>query len=360
MGQGGAERVISIIANYLVDRDYKVEIVTFADSVEDFYSLNENVKRHWLIQKRSGIFGFLFLLLNFRKYLRRERYDIAISFLTVPNVLTILASLGLNDLKLVVSERGNPMFDTSGYLFKWAMKFLYHIADALVVQTKDVEIWMRANLFNSTSLNVKVVPNPVDIDDSILSRHLYTRKIEDKFLIMACGRLVPSKGYSVLIRAIKLLVECKIEVRCVIVGDGPQKRYLEKLVSSLNLSDVVELVGKVKNVETYYRDSDLFVLSSFNEGFPNVLLEAMSFGLPCVSFDCDYGPRAIIVDQVNGCLAGAPGNEGELFKVIRELIQNTGLRRSIALEAKKAGGQYSKDIIMQSWLEIFDSIGNEL
>ena len=152
-----------------------------------------------------------------------------------------------------------------------------------------------------------------------------------------------------LIRAFHKLKDNCPDWDLVILGDGEEKESLNKLLSDLQINDRVTLPGSVGNMAEWYERSNIFVLSSILEGFPNVLLEAMTYGLPCVSFDCDTGPRDMIIDGVNGILVKPDHGDYGLTNAMNKLISDEELRDKFARNSMLLREKYSVTNIMREW-----------
>jgi len=139
-----------------------------------------------------------------------------------------------------------------------------------------------------------------------------------------------------------------------IVGDGPERESLEALVRSLDISDTVEFTSSVSDVETHYREASIFCLSSRYEGFLMVLLEAISFGLPVVSFDCDTGP-AEVLEGTGGKLVGQ-GNVEELVEELLSLMDSPEERLEISALSQKKAKLYQPDNILGQWVQVISDI----
>ena len=129
---------------------------------------------------------------------------------------------------------------------------------------------------------------------------------------------------------------------------------MKRLVDELEMSNKINLPGSVGNISEWYERADLFVLSSSVEGFPNVLLEAMTYGIPCVSFDCDTGPRDMIQNGINGLLVHPSEKELGLENALRKLISDKNLRLNISKNATLLREKYSVDNIMKQWDKTLD------
>jgi GalNAc-alpha-(1->4)-GalNAc-alpha-(1->3)-diNAcBac-PP-undecaprenol alpha-1,4-N-acetyl-D-galactosaminyltransferase len=220
-------------------------------------------------------------------------------------------------------------------------KLVYRFSNALIVQTRyDKEKYNRlANAF--------VINNPLNLREMILNN---TRAGKN---ILAVGRLNKQKGFDRLIKAFSHLAPK--DWKLAIIGEGSERSNLEKLIYDLNLEDYISLPGITKAIEKWYKKSSIFVLSSRNEGFPNVLCEAMAYGCACISFDCIAGPNEIITDKVDGYLV-KNGDVDALSEKMDFLINNSEERRRIGKEAMKISDRLNIDSIMSKWDKIIEKI----
>ena len=137
---------------------------------------------------------------------------------------------------------------------------------------------------------MEVIYNPIEIPSMTIIPE--TLNNNEKYLrLITAGTLNKRKNHIMIIRALNNL---RTNVQLTILGEGELHNYLEKEIINHNLLQQINLAGKVKNVDDYFRSSNCFVLSSFTEGFPNALLEAMAIGLPCVSTNCLSGPLELL------------------------------------------------------------------
>ena len=191
---------------------------------------------------------------------------------------------------------------TKGWMFKLFMRAVMPRANALTCVSKDmVEQYRR--VFKSPP-HVCVY----NIVDDYPSQKKMTEPVDEEWfsdksqpILVAAGTLTTRKGFSDLILAMKELVKSR-KVRLIILGDGPLRAELEALIKKLDLNDVVKLLGFVDNPLKYFSRADIFVLSSYVEGLPNVLVEAMMSGCTPVSTDCPTGPREVLQDGKYGYL----------------------------------------------------------
>jgi glycosyltransferase involved in cell wall biosynthesis len=173
--------------------------------------------------------------------------------------------------------------------------------------------------------------------------------------VLAAGRLTPQKGFDLLILAFARVAATHPEWRLRICGGGPQKQALQRLIDDQGLAAAVTLTGPVTRLDEEMERASLFVLSSRFEGFPLVLLEAMSKGLPVVSFDCPTGPRDVIEDHRNGILVPA-GNLDALAGGMLELITDGELRRRLGAEAARTANGYSLEETGAEWERLLSEL----
>ena len=180
---------------------------------------------------------------------------------------------------------------------------------------------------------------------------------DDVCYIVGMGRLEPEKGFDRLIKAFQLVERDCPGWKLLIVGEGSLRTELTRLVASLGLEDRIELPGRVSNPRTLFRQCDLFGLSSESEGFGLVLVEAMSAGLPVISFDCDFGPRDIITSNVSGILV-PPGDVPALSRAIGRLVKDGALRARLARAGLESVSRFAPDEILDRWEALLRRVTN--
>lgn len=192
---------------------------------------------------------------------------------------------------------------------------------------------------------VVVIPNPCRFNRNTVSA-LNQNKL------LAVGRFDEGKNYSSLIRSFRLISDRFPDWTLTIVGEGDDFSSIKSLTLSLNLSDKVFFPGYISDLEKYLSDASIFVHTSLFETFGMVIVEAMSYGLPIVAYDCPYGPRSIIKDEMEGYLVPM-GNEVLLADRICSIIEKRALRQRMGNLAWEKTKCYDIDTITNRWMDLF-------
>lgn len=339
---GGAERVMTILANYWAEQKWQITLLTL-DSKPSFYYLDDRVKHIPLAiaSDSQNIFEAIFSnfqrIRSLRSAISRSNPDAIISFLSTTNILTILATRGLK-IPVIVEERIYPDMCSLGRMWELLRKLTYPHADKVVAVTA------RALSCFSPKIQARgcAIPNPVlpiNFNDSGQTPLLV------KPSLIAMGRLDEQKGFDLLLQAFSNLKDDYPEWNLTILGEGELRSQLENLRDRLGLKGRVHLIGAVKNPHDFLRQADIFVMSSRFEGFPNALAEAMACGLPVISTDCPSGPKEIIREGLDGILVPSE-NVLALTDAIKKLINDEDLRRYLAQNALEIVSRFSLDKIM--------------
>jgi len=353
LGAGGAERMMAILTNAWVERGWDVElVVTLARSAdEQFFDVDPRVSiRHLDLYRPSrglgdAIRANLRRVRTLRRAIRASRPDAVLAFTLETNVLTVLASLGLG-VPVVVEEH---IFSSWPPLkLRWRLLRLatYPLASSVVALTPSA----LATLGLARGRRGRVVPNPV------LAPPPSTVMSADPPVIVAMGRLVPQKGFDMLLDAFAPVAGRHPGLRLEIWGEGPERAGLEGHRDELGLRSRVSFPGITPNADEVLRRASVFVLSSRREGFPMVLGEAMANGVPSVSFDCPSGPRELIRDGIDGLLV-PPNDVAALSNALERLVVDRDLAARLRARAPEVVERFSLSSVLDRWDDIFAEVG---
>lgn len=364
LGGGGAERVLATLANAWARSGVQVRVITLGAKLDCEYPLDAGIERIALDSVRNSAHILQAVRNNWRRIralrraLRVSDPDAVISFVDTTNVLSVLASLGLQ-VPVVVSDRIFVDAMPPPGIWQKLYRFAYRRAAVVVAQTQRAAEATRRRI----GRDVVVIPNPlrgVEVWRAVLSETdgngLLAKCQSYGKTLLAMGRLVEQKGFDLLLDAFALVAEAHRDWQLVILGEGPLRAELERRFKALGLDSRVALPGFMNQPESLIRGADLFVMSSRFEGFPNALLEAMAEGKPCVSFDCPTGPRELIQHGVNGWLA-APEDVSALAAALDTLMSNPGLRASLGEHAQSVRDVYAVPAVLDQWNRLLESVG---
>lgn len=360
MSGGGAERSTANLANYWAQKGWDITIVTLTSRNLDFYELHPAVKRIALElagdsdNVLTGLKQNLRRIFMLRQLLCQIQPDIALGMMTGANVLLAFASLGLSGLSTIGAERIHPPKIPLGYVWETLRRHTYRLLNSLTALTSESQDWLKNNTY---AQKISVIPNAVTYPLLVKGPRIKPKTPEKKELL-AVGRLDNQKGFGLLIEIFATLSAKYPDWDLVILGEGALRSTLEKKILELDLEKRIFLHGSVGNVGEWYESADLYVMSSHFEGFPNTLVEAMSYGLPVVSFDCDTGPRDIIRHEVDGLLVPV-GDEVALTSALDRLMSNKELRERFSAFAIEVRERFSMDKITKMWEQLFDQLLDE-
>jgi GalNAc-alpha-(1->4)-GalNAc-alpha-(1->3)-diNAcBac-PP-undecaprenol alpha-1,4-N-acetyl-D-galactosaminyltransferase len=322
---GGMEKVMSVLLNKFSKKNIELHLVLCGRNREIKYSIPKSIIIHRPSFSYSETNRFIFTLktiLYLRKEIKNIKPDSILSFGEYWNSLVLLSLLNLK-YPIYISDRSQPNKDL-GKIQNKLRNFLYPKATGYIAQTIKASEIAAKNKWNS---NITVIGNPIK-----------QNSIQDfgnrDNIILTVGRLIPTKHIDELIDIFRI-VNAK-DWKLIIVGGNSKNLNLldkyTKLVQELGLSDSIKLVGAKSNVEEYYKKAKIFAFTSSSEGFPNVIGEAISYGLPVIAYDCTAGPSDLIINEKTGFLIEERDQKTYIEK-LNMLIQNENLR---SMQGKKS------------------------
>lgn len=338
MSSGGMERVMGEIVTYFSKiSGYECHLVIYGKSTQDFYKVPSNVIIHrpeFKFDDNKRTWNTIKTARFIRQTIKKLKPYRILSFGEYWNNFVLLSLLGLN-MPIYVSDRNSPE-ESLGAIHNILRELLYPRAAGVIAQTKKAEEIFRLKFKSKTS---QVIGNPIREIDS-------QNEIEKENIIITVGRLIETKNFNRLIDIFSKLDNRQWKL--IIVGGDSNKQTnsikLQAQIDNLDLGENVILAGTQKNVEDYLLRAKIFAFTSNSEGFPNVIGEAMSAGLPVVSYDCVAGPSDMIEDGKTGFLI--PLFEDDIFmEKLRFLMNNDELRNEMGIRAKESIQRYSVENI---------------
>ncbi len=357
MAGGGAERVVAGILRRL-DRARFCPSLLLIEKRGPFLA-HVPVDVPILDCGRHGAGGRIGWIRNFVRILKREKPDVVVSFLWFPNAVTVICRfLSGVRCRLILSERltidGSREGAAAELARRATIRFLYPAADRILPNSEAMGRQF-VERYGIPAPKVAVIPNPVDIE-AIRARGDESggagEAADRRLLVAGMGRLVAQKGFDLLVRA---LADVRSAVRVVLLGEGPEERNLRDLAARMGVSDRVDFAGFVENPYPVLSRAAVFVLPSRYEGFPNVLVEAMALGLPCVAARCPTGPEEIVSDGVNGLLVPVEDPK-RLAAAIDRLAADAPLRRQLGDAARERVKEYDAAAVVRRYESLLDAV----
>ncbi len=346
---GGIERVIATLANKF--SEFLDVTILVKDDVFSHYPLNSRVKlesldneiKFDLNSKVNRVIeagrNLISSKKKLKKYLSNKEFDYY--YIAHPlNVLEFHLAKGI-DKQVIITEHGG--IDAYNAIYKKLKRWLYPKAKTYVVPTKT-----DTKLYKEIGLPSLYIPH-------FKSDLHYSKSLQNKKIAITIGRMTEAKRQWILIDLWDKIVHDHqiLDWQLKIVGDGNLKPQYSKKIEELKLEKYVKLLQPKQDVEDYYKDASFFLLTSKSEGFGMVILEAMSFGVPCVSYDCPAGPRDMITNNVDGFLV-----EMDSFEVLKkstlELIKNREKMLEFGNQAYLASEKWVGDSILEEWKRLLN------
>lgn len=368
---GGAERVATTMANYWAEKGWEVTILTTDFGSESpCYGLHPSVSHVDLSSprfrghpeesqasarlddlmhdcsrpERAVLIPEAAHILRMRRAIVSTSPEAAISYIDRTNICVLVAIRGLG-VPVIVSEQCDPNNSSLGAGWELLRRRLYPEARYVAVLTDE-----SLGYFSSLAhMRGRIIPNALTpavfahSDEVPQQRHGKT--------LMAMGRLAHEKGFDLLLSAFAVVATKHRDWTLEILGEGPIRAYLLSCIQKHGLEERVLMSGFTRRPFDAMRRADLFALSSLDEGFPNVLLEAMACGLPVVSFDCPSGPRHIIRNGVDGVLV-PPRDAKAMAAALDLLMGDEAERKRLASKAREVVERFGVAKVMSMWEEL--------
>jgi len=352
-GSGGLERVLSIKASYLAEKlNYEVHILTLNQGGTPlFYEFSKQLIYHDITANGSSINYFL----RYKKGLRK------VVDLVKPDIILVCDD-GLKGLFVPwfigkpcpmvyerhVSKNIEIKTDTISIVQKIKLKLVYTLMNRGAKTYNKFIVLTNGNLKEWPINNVQVISNPLSFYPTEFST------LENKKVI-AVGKQCHQKGFDRLLQSWKLVTDKYPDWKLEIYGTIEPSEGLSDLANTLKIDNHVTFFPPEKNIGEKYKSATIYTMSSRFEGFGMVLTEAMAFGVPCVSFDCPYGPSDIIANGIDGFLV-TNGDIKTFSDKLCELIENPELRQTMGKMARKHVVRYQPEQIVPQWDVLFKQL----
>lgn len=337
---GGIERMTTSLANMLVEKlNCEIDIVVHSKDVKSFFSLDERIQVKSLGLTGRVRYKRITAAKRLRKLLKEGSYSLLFNVDVAMIQIAILARPWSLGVKMVTWEH----FSMATASCIGRMK--RYVAALLSKHTVVLTSSDRNEYPKCLQHRVCVIPNYTTVNKmGVISG-------EEK-MVLSVGRLETVKGFDLLIMAWKKVKEKFPDWKLVIAGEGSQRNNLQQMISKRNLGGSITLYGATSNIGELYLKSSLYVLPSRNEPFGLVLIEAKSFGLPIVSFDCPYGPKEIVRHRKDGILV-EPENVDLLAKELMQLMASPATRNQYSVEAlMDYERNWSVGSVLEKWRKI--------
>ena len=389
LGSGGAERVVSLLANRMSEMGHQVEIICLM--YDDVYYQTKPVVTLTVVPRvcPGNLIKRLFWL---RRYVQKSGTEVCVAFTEGVYCATICALLGTG-IPVIASERLDPHY------MSWQRNLLKKIflphAAWLVVQTEHIKSYFKGKVAKKTSIILNPVNEKVfEVNDERLMVNGDGLAVKENTII-SVARLFPQKRQEVLIGAFAKIAEKYPEWKLVIYGEGPERAKLEKLIASLNdnesylntkvtedksvgakeqktqnevhgderlmvnderlkIKERILLPGRCETIIEELNKAKIFTLSSDYEGLSNAMLEAVCVGLPIVSTRVS-GTDELIREGVNGYVVDC-GDTDALAEALEKLMGDEKKIQQFSAESRKMAEQFRLDHIVRDWLELMERV----
>ncbi len=351
--QGGAERVVTNLANKFAEEGYKVYVATeWYD--ENEYELNERVTRVHVglkdtDEKKGRVTKFLLRVKYLKEFLKEYRPDVLVAFAHRANYRALMANKGFG-IPTVISIRINPIGFYDSFSDKIQIKWLFPRAAGCVFQTQQQREFFKPYLQD----NSRIIMNPLNPKFIGVKRPEVKEKV-----VVNHARIVDFKNHPMLVDAFAIVHDKHPDYVLKIYGpdsfDGTKEK-VEKKIAEHHLENCVLLMGSCNEIDKEIPKAEVYAYSSDYEGFPNSLLEAMAMGMPIVSTDCPPGgPKMVIRDGENGFLVPV-GDHEALADRICKLIEDKELADRFGKEASKVSEIANVQTVFEQWRDYLEEI----
>lgn len=337
---GGAERVLSVLSKSFANNFDEVVYLTWIDA-PDFYPLDNRIKRI-CVERECHSKSIIKKATWFRKHIRNNNYSAILSFLEPFNVLICLALTGIK-IPIIVADRNDPRWVWNNFLQRHLRLIAYRKAKRIVCQTENNQSYYKNDYLKKST----VIYNPIFLPEEYRGKALLTSK---KHRFVSVARLNEQKNLKMMISAFAEFHDRHDDYSLTIYGEGSCRKGLVEFIQDKYLDGCVYLPGAKQNVWDLILDAECFVLSSWYEGMPNALLEAMCLGLPCVSTRVS-GAKDLIKNGYNGLLIDVNDTQS-MAKAFHLLAEDKQKRKELGENAVKIFDILQLKTISSKWITL--------
>lgn len=339
LGNGGAERVMTYIANYLDDKDYDVTVYTLLNDTES-YRINETVKHVYIsATHKNKVIKQIKRLLSLRKHLKNDGSEVVISF---DRFIGIPAALKLGK-RVISSERNDPYSNVKkGSFFAWLRNFLYARVDMMVFQTE----YAKGYFPEKVQKHSVIIPNP--IPNGLPERF---DGVREKKIVSAC-RFSYQKNLPMMYVCVRKFLQTYPEYEFYIYGDGELRESLAEQVAKDRLEDRFHICGFVNDLYERIIDASMYISTSNFEGISNSMLEALALGIPCVCTDCPAGGAAMAIQSGENGILVPVNDAAAMYKAMKLIADNPNEANKMSEKSIEIRDKWSVEKICSEWEKI--------
>lgn len=343
---GGSDKVMANLSIFFENKGIEVHVVTVINEISYPYK-GRLLNLGLLKNKTNGLYNKYLRLKTLNKYIKSNDFDFVIDFRFRTKALQELIISRLIYPKTAIFTVHSYLIDHYMPNFSWLTRRMYNDCYATVVITNQIKSLIEEK---HQLQNLVTIYNPVNFEE-IIEKSAEPITVNYKY-IAAIGQYEDNiKQFDKLIASYGKSVLPEKDIHLVIIGDGRQKSVLEKTALENKVAGKVHFLGYQKNPYKYLKNAEFMVLSSLNEGLPNVILESLACNTPVVALDCPSGPGEIIIDRKNGILVENQ-NFQKLTEAINEMITDEVLYHSCKMNSSASVQKFSLDNIGNQWLDL--------
>ena len=352
LNSGGAERVMSLLANQFIEKGYGVEFIFLKKDIR-FYPLHQNIKIK-VAEQECGSNSLIKKLLWMRKHIQQDKPDAIFAFRIAIYCVTLFSLFGVK-VPVIASERNDPRFNSLAW--KIIQAVLLPLADRFVVQTQQIKDYFPKFIQKKTD----IIFNPVT--EKVFS----LPSVPKEKRIISVGRLHSQKNQKMMIEAFARVSEEFPEWKLVIYGEGPERDSLQRMIqdysqsssarqSRFKIQDRVFMPGRSENIIDELNKSEIFAFSSDYEGMSNAVVEAFCVGLPIITTKVS-GTEDFIKENKNGYLLERNDVDG-MEKAMRKLMSDENLRKTIGENNRQQANFFKTEHIFHQWENVVNKVVN--